>query len=229
MDNRPFHILPATGTTLHALRDDLLPGGTKRRGLERLLRDMPDTDCAYAGTIFGHGALALALACAEAGKRAHLFLSCNDTAHPMLDRLRDAGADVAVAAPLPVMVLFEQAGAWAKDNGAHLFPLAFDTPDFHTAMIRALRLLDTSPYPEIWCSSVSGTLARALAAAYPHTPLKTVCVVAGEGGNFTAPEKYHRPAQLPPPYPSCPYTDAKVWQFAREHAAPGALIWNTAG
>lgn len=213
---------------LHILRDDLLPGGTKRRGLEILLKDMPQTECVYAGTIFGHGALALTLACADHGKRARLFLASNDTDHPMLHRLREAGAVIDVALPHPIARLYEQAEIYARGHGAHLFPLAFDTPDFQAAMVEALRPFDILPYSEIWCSSVSGTLSRALAAAFPRTPLKIVSVVA-EGGHHTAPEKYHRPAQSPPPYPSCPYTDAKIWQFARGTAAEGALIWNTAG
>jgi len=88
---------------------------------------------------------------------------------------------------------------------------------------------DVSRYSEIWTCSVSGTLTRALQKAFPHKVFKTVCVVKSGKGDFTAPEKYHQPAKSPPPFPSCPYTDAKIWQFALEHAADDALLWNTAG
>lgn len=207
----------------------MIPGGTKRRALGRLLPTISQTGLTYAGTIFGHGALSLALACADHGKTAHLFLSCNDKDHPMLAQLRDAGAKIHCASPAPIAELNVRAAAWAAENGAHHFPLAFDHPAFHDAMIGCLQSLDIAAYSEIWCVSVSGTFARALHAAFPKVALKTVSVVAGGNSDFYAPEKYHRPALSPPPYPACPYTDAKLWQFAEKNAARGALVWNIAG
>ena len=69
---------------------------------------------------------------------------------------------------------------------------------------------------------------------YIATPFHTVKVVKslcelGHGTVYQAPEKYHQAARVKPPYPSCPYNDAKIWQFTIPHAAPDALIWNTAG
>ncbi len=224
----PFKILPLGN--FYILRDDLLSGGTKRRALGRLLPTIPQTDFTYAGTIFGHGALALALACADHGKTAHLFLSCNDADDAMLARLRDAGAQIHCASPVPIAELNLEAATWAARNNAHHFPPAFDCPAFHDAMVECLQSsLDVTAYPEIWCVSVSGTFTRALQFAFPDTALKTVTVVAGGNADFQASEKYHRPALSPPPYPACPYTDAKLWRFAEEHAAPGALVWNIAG
>lgn len=208
---------------MHIQRDDLIAGGTKRRALDILLPTMPYGTIAYAGTIFGHGALALAHACMAAGKQARLYLSCNDENHPMVKRIRETGATIARCAPLPVEHLFREA------EGEYIFPLGFDTPDFHTAMVDSLRDI-TLPNPsEIWCCAVSGTMAKSLKAAYPEIPVKTVAVAKSAKGDYTAPEKYHQPALHPPPYPSCPYTDAKVWQFAQAHAKPDALIWNIAG
>lgn len=215
------------GRSLTILRDDRIAGGTKRRGLAALLPSLPDKDIVYAGTIFGHGALALALACADAGKRAHLFLSSNDPSHPMVTKLRDAGACVEDCAPLPIDILYKRAAEWADRYGGYVFPPAFDTPAFHAAMATALSPMPLAP-SEIWCVSVSGTLSRAIAAAFPTIPLRRVCV-AGEAWEYTAPEKYHRPALEPPPWPSCIYTDAKAWRFVRDYAAPDALFWNTAG
>ncbi|PZQ45307.1 MAG: hypothetical protein DI551_07735 [Micavibrio aeruginosavorus] len=204
-------------------RDDLIAGGSKRRGLDLLLPTVPYNNIAYAGTIFGHGALALALACEAIGKTAHLYLSCNDGNHPMIENIRKTNAVIERCEPLPVEKLYTEIRA------DYIFPLAFDTPAFHEAMVRTLREMALPEHSEIWCASVSGTFAKALKAAFPDKPIKIVSVVKGGNGNFIAPEKYHQPAKLPPPYPSCPYTDAKIWQFAQKHAAPDALIWNIAG
>jgi len=208
---------------IFVLRDDLIAGGTKRRALDILLQGLTEKDVSYAGTIFGYGALALAHACEAAGKTAHLYLSCNNLGHPMLEHIRATGAVIERCEALPVEQLHREIA------GEYIFPLGFDTPEFHTVMVDALRQLDISPYSEIWCPVVSGTLAKGLAAAFPGTPIKTVGMAKSTQADFYAPEKYHRPVAQPPPYPACPYTDAKVWQFARVHAAPNAVIWNVAG
>ena len=46
---------------------------------------------------------------------------------------------------------------------------------------------------------------------------------------YIAPEKFYEKAKLPPPYPSVPEYDAKVWQFVKNHGKPGDYIWNVAG
>jgi hypothetical protein len=211
--------------SLFVLRDDRIAGGTKRRALDLLLKDIQETHLAYAGTIFGHGALALAHACEAQGKSAHLYLSCNDDNHPMLESIRMTNAVIEICAPLPVEILFEKAVA----AYAFTFPIGFDMPQFQAAMVTALKSVTLPPCSEIWCPAVSGTLAKALKAAFPQTPLRIVAVTKSSAGEFRAPEKYHQAAEIPPPYPSCPYTDAKVWRFALEHGLPDALIWNTAG
>ncbi len=210
--------------TLFILRDDLLAGGTKRRALSLLT--FPD-NVFYAGTTMGHGALALAHACAENGKQSHIFISSENT-HPMVKKLRDAGAKVYIQPPMPMADL--HALATRETHGETVFPPGFDCPAFEEALGQSVLELDVSGYSEIWTVSVTGTLTRALQRAYPSKTFKTVSVVkSGNSYDFMAPEKYHQPAKTSPPYPSCPYTDSKIWQFVSVHAAPNALIWNTAG
>jgi len=223
--NMPFTIREENG--LHVLRDDLVSGGTKRRGLYLLLRSLNAESVFYAGTTMGHGALALALAGRDTGKKINIVISAKEN-DPYVLRLRDAGATVHLCKPLPVDILHEQATSMAE--GAPVFPPGFATPEFAGSLSGALAKLDVSAFPEIWVASVTGTLARALKKTFPKAMVRTVSVVKnGAPCDFTAPEKYHQPAKSPPPYPACPYTDAKVWRFAQKHAKPGALIWNTAG
>ncbi len=174
----------------------------------------------------GHGALALAHAAQDAGKTAHIFLSGAED-NPMVRKIRATNAILHLQPPLPIAALHTMAVEYA--NGATAFPPGFDMPEFETALATALAQIDVSSHSEIWTCAVTGTLTRALKRAFPDKAFKTVCVVKSGAGDFHAPEKYHQPAKSPPPYPSCPYTDAKLWQFASLHAAPDALIWNTAG
>ncbi len=226
--NPGFIIRPQDG--FFVLRDDLISGGTKRRALTFLLQKTPQSRIAYAGTVMGHGALALAHAAQDCGKKAHIFIATDNIDHPILEKIQGTGALLHLEEPQPINTLYAAAQTWQSANDSVLFPPGFDMPDFEECMIDAVRGLDVSPYPEIWTTSVTGTLTRCLKRAFPHKVFKTVSVVKlGGPADFTTPEKYHQAAIESAPYPSCPYTDSKLWQFARNHATPGALLWNTAG
>ena len=57
----------------HVVRDDLLPGGTKRRGLTELLNALGADEYIYPSTAQGYGPVALAHACRDLGKKATLI------------------------------------------------------------------------------------------------------------------------------------------------------------
>lgn len=209
---------------LNILRDDLIEGGTKRRGLEILLKDISTQRVGYAGTVMGHGALALAHACQDTRKIAEIYI-CGDEQNPMIQKIMKTNAIIHLQKPMPVATLYEL----VKENSQTVLPPAFSMPEFETAMAAALQSFDIRDYSEIWTCTVTGTLTRALKHAFPNKIFQTVSVVKSTHGDYAAPEKYHQTAKTPPPYPSCPHTDAKVWQFAEKHAKAGALIWNTAG
>jgi len=78
-------------------------------------------------------------------------------------------------------------------------------------------------------------LSRGLQRAWPDAKFYGVWVghkptdrEAGRAELIEAPEAYSAKAELPPPFPSCPYYDAKVWRFMRKTAMKGALFWNVA-
>ena len=43
---------------------------------------------------------------------------------------------------------------------------------------------------------------------------------------FVAPESFGDRASSQPPYPTVPWYDAKLWQFATKNWMPGDCIWN---
>jgi hypothetical protein len=85
---------------------------------------------------------------------------------------------------------------------------------------------------EFWSVAGSGTLTRALQAAWPDAAAHAVRIGAdpdaGRATLYHAPEPFERPAKQPPPFPSCDNYDAKAWRFITAHAQPGALFWNVA-
>src|SRR6185295_15323322 len=76
-------ILPAPVIVEHegfqVVRDDLLPGGTKRRALHVLFDE--HTEYVYAGPVYGYAQVALAYAAADACKKATIFCAERKTWH----------------------------------------------------------------------------------------------------------------------------------------------------
>lgn len=58
---------------LFVLRDDLHPGGTKTRILDKILGSIPEQEIVYAGHPYGYAGIALANACKKHGKKATIF------------------------------------------------------------------------------------------------------------------------------------------------------------
>lgn len=197
-----------------------------------LLRYLPSLNhkhFAYAGTVFGSGAWAVATACAHLGFDCSLFITKSDILPRWLPEIEKTGATLHWCDPLPVATLHEHITTMRPD--LYNLPLGFDTPDFIKDMASLMQdILPTLP-PELWVPALSGVLARSACLAFPQTPIHAVSPVKypGDTGRsilHTSPEKFYRASLVPPPYPACPYSCAKVWQFAEQQALSGAYILN---
>lgn len=75
-------------------------------------------------------------------------------------------------------------------------------------------------------------LCRSLERAFPKASVNAVRVgaepIVGRAKVWEAPERFEQEARSKPPFPSCSNYDAKVWQFIKRHASPGAVFWNVA-
>lgn len=215
------------------VRDDLFPGGTKARVLPALLKNCAE-EIVYTSPAYGYAQVALAYACKQTGQQATIFIPARkEKLAPLTLEAANAGAKI-IQIPMGFMsVLKARARLYCEERGATLLPMGLDTPTFIAALAAVAKRLPVDP-KEVWCVVGSGTLARALALAWPRAKLN--CVRVGMEPHlppgatlYLAPEKYERPAKLPPPFASCANYDAKAWRFISEHASPGALFWNVAG
>ncbi len=205
-------------------REDLLPGGTKRRALLRWLPEIKTDHFIYAGSVYGAGGWALAEACRDLGFRCTLALSKSEYRPHWLDRI---DCTIEWHDPQPVQDIL----AIYKDHPG-LLPLGFDDDAFRTHLSDIFRTVDVSAFSEVWMSCVSGTMLRAAQDAWPTTPLNAVCVAKhhgdiGKARKYDAAEKYHQAARYPPPYSAHAFSDAKTWIHAKESGLSGGLIWNT--
>lgn len=220
------------------VRDDLLEGGSKRRFLERFVREVPQTEIVFGGiNIYGKAQEALPLLTREYGKTCTLFMPKRNELHPLTKRAVEYGAKI-VEVPngmLPVCLARAREYAAADESRIDL-PIGLDHPDVIREIGRLVRTQIEYTPSEVWCVASGGVLLRGLQCAWPDADFFAVQIghklKAAQVGRvrrlYVAPEKYNQPAKIPPPYPSLAEYDAKLWRFVREHASPGALIWNVA-
>jgi hypothetical protein len=74
------------------VRDDILPGGTKRRALPVLMKG--STEYVYASPVYGYAQVALAHVARESGKRATVFCAKRSIRHARTLEAQAAGARI---------------------------------------------------------------------------------------------------------------------------------------
>lgn len=210
------------------VRDDLLPGGTKRRAVHALFDER--TTYAYASPAYGFAQVALAYAARDYGKRATIFVAKRGARHPLTQEAMDAGAQIVEVPYGYLNVVRARAYEYCQHVDACLLPFGLDSPAFIAALADVARALPIAPPAEVWSVVGSGALSRALQMAWPNARVYGVRVGAapnaGRATVIEAAEKYAKPARMPPPFPSCAQYDAKCWAPMRQYAASGALFWN---
>lgn len=219
------------GRPLLVVRDDELPGGTKRRVLPALLAAAPEDEFVYAGPAYGYAQVALAYSAADAGKRSTFFLAERAELHPLSVEARAAGCQLVQVPAGRLSVVQARARAYATAVGARFLPLGFDVPEFIKGLASEALRLEVEPR-EVWCVAGSGSLSRALQRAWPWASHRAVRIGLppdpGAAELRQAPEPFAEPAEQLPPFPSCANYDAKAWRFLCAEASPGALFWNVA-
>ncbi len=214
------------------LRDDRLPGGTKQRGLIPYLQAHPCREFVYASPVYGYAQIALAISARETGKKATIFTAKRKKPHPLTLRAHQLGATIVQVKYGYLNVVQKRAKDYADATGACYLPFGADLPAIAAAITDTALSLSINP-PEVWTVSGSGTLTKALQAAWPEAGFNTVLIGkttinTGKAARYQAPESFEQAAKQPPPFPSCPNYDAKAWPFFRRYAKPGALFWNVA-
>jgi len=212
------------------VRDDLLPGGTKRRAIP-VFFDHHD-EYVYASPVQGAAQLALAYTAREHSKKATIFCAARKTLHINTLCAIELGAHVQHVPMGFLSNITAKARDYCLQTGAKLLPFGLDDPTFVEALADVAASLDVKPR-EVWSVASSGVLTRALQLAWPDAYFVGVQVgheptpeQRGRAQIVIAPEKYERDAVYPPPFPSCRNYDAKVWRLMKAYAKPGALFWN---
>lgn len=209
------------------VRDDALPGGTKRRALPVLLTGA--REFVYASPVYGYAQIALAHAAKDAGVKATVLCAKRKTRHARTEAAAAAGARIIEIPVGYLSVVQARAREYCAVANARLLPFGLDAPPFLEALAGIARRLPVKP-AEVWSVAGSGVLTRALQRAWPAATFYAVQIGAapraGRAQLLQAPEAFEADAQQPPPFPSCSNYDAKAWRFIHERASQDALFWN---
>jgi hypothetical protein len=214
---------------INVVRDDLYPGGTKARVLDKAL---PTSKAfVYASPVYGYAQIALAHICKSRGVEAHIFCAKRKYIHPRTQEAKLAGAVIHEIPCGYLSVVTARAREFSVTNGASLLPFGLDMPGMVDAIADLALTIQVAP-SEVWSVAGSGTLQRGLQKAWPEAVFHAVKIgaepKAGRAKLWSAPEKFEKDAKIKPPFPSCTNYDAKAWRFIIENAKPEALFWNVA-
>jgi hypothetical protein len=214
------------------LRDDLIPGGTKRCYCDDLFRE--GIEYVYATPAYGGAQIAIAHASKLKGSRATIFVAKRKELHARTKEANRAGAKI-IQVPFGYLNNVQaKAKAYCLKYGAVLLPFGMNTPDaIDRIAARAARAEEIyGAFDEIWCASGSGVLARGIGKG-SRAKIQAVQVGrdlgpgdAGQATIHVCPIPFDRDAKEKPPFPSCSNYDAKVWQFFRMKASGRSLYWN---
>jgi hypothetical protein len=228
----------------HIIRDDLIPGGTKMRSLNWVLRNNPDTEeFVYAANTSGGGIVSLVFGCTMFGKKATLFLNGleNSTTAILL-----AQPDVTIhncrfklweVEKLAEQYVHESV---SKGKKVKLLPFGFHSLEMNTAFIENIKQnlpmdMRLDPPKRMWLAAGSGNTLNCLSKIFPSTEFLAVQIgrqIPEEYTNncrvklFKAREYFSEPAAYLPPFPSVVTMDAKVWSFVLKYGQSGDYFWN---
>lgn len=224
---------------IHVVRDDRIPGGTKRRFVDGFVGG-PHEEFVYATPAYGGAQIALAIATAAAGKRCTLFVAKRGELHPRTREAQKAGAKIVEVPHGYLSNVQSKARRYCEESGAFLIPHGFDTPEARAELASAAVIVrqEHGTFDEVWSVAGSGVLMRSLQAAQLGRNYWAVAVgrenpSVGSAMLIVHPQAFSDDARIKPPFPSCSNYDAKAWQHIRERhrGAPRCrvLFWNVMG
>ncbi len=218
----------------NVVRGDLFPGGIKAKCVAEVFPQIPEQEVVYAGHAYGHSGYALGLAGLYHNKKVTLFFAGPEVMTCIHAKARSLNNITCyfmegVAHQKNLAGLAEH---YAEMRSAYYMPIGFECKMFVEHLVEMARNLPVRP-EEVWVAGGSGTTSRCLAMAWPEARINTVNLgmmpnALMMGTVYQAPEKPTDRGEFPPPYPSSPWYDSKIWRFVKEHATKGALIWNIA-
>jgi hypothetical protein len=216
------------------VRDDLLPGGTKRRVLTEVFKRVAGDELVYPAIPHGYGPLAVALSARDNGKKATLFYNDlpSDEWTDLMKQTEATGAAMIMVPGSDPDRATKAADAYAAGHAdAYRLPLGFAMPEFEEELVKIAQALPVTPR-QVWVASGTGTLSRTFQKAWPNAEHHAVVVKdfadTGKAVRHVLKREFTDAVVNPPPFPSSAAFDANAWDvMTREGRRDGhTLFWN---
>ncbi len=231
---------------IYVVREDLLEGGSKRRFIDRYVREEIEKgaeEFVFGGApATGYAPMSLTLQAKHYGADATFFMAKRslDNLHEYQKKALEYGANIQWVNMGMLNVTLSRAKKYYEEDTfkRRNFPLGLEDErvieDIET-LAREIREEWKDKFSEIWTVGSSGTLSRGLQRAFPELEVHVISVghkmserEIGRAKFYKSPYKFDKPIKPieAPPFPSAPTYDAKAWPFLKEFAKPNALFWN---
>ena len=231
---------------IYVVREDLLEGGSKRRFIDRYVREEIEKgaeEFVFGGApATGYAPMSLTLQAKHYGANATFFMAKRslDNLHEYQKKALEYGANIQWVNMGMLNVTLSRAKKYYEEDTfkRRNFPLGLEDKrvieDIET-LAKEIREEWKDKFSEIWTVGSSGTLSRGLQRAFPELEVHVISVghkmserEIGRAKFYKSPYKFDKPIKPieAPPFPSAPTYDAKAWPFLKEFAKPNALFWN---
>ena len=231
---------------IYVVREDLLEGGSKRRFIDRYVREEIEKgaeEFVFGGApATGYAPMSLTLQAKHYGADATFFMAKRnlDNLHEYQKKALEYGANIQWVNMGMLNVTLSRAKKYYEEDTfkRRNFPLGLEDErvieDIET-LAKEIKEEWKDKFSEIWTVGSSGTLSRGLQRAFPELEVHVISVghkmserEIGRAKFYKSPYKFDKPIKPieAPPFPSAPTYDAKAWPFLKEFAKPNALFWN---
>lgn len=215
------------------VRDDYIPGGSKRRFVDRLM--VGAAEVVYASPVYGGAQIAIAHAASELGIKATIFCAKRQVPHPRTLEAYKAGAKIVQVPTGYLSNVKAKAQAYCNMTGAAMLPFGLNDPTAIDAIAVAARGVQATigKIDQVWCVGGSGVFCRGLQQGLEAKAFHVVQVGrelkaedVGRAKVWVHPLDFAKDAKIKPPFPSCSNYDAKAWELIKTQASGKILFWN---
>ena len=231
---------------IYVVREDLLEGGSKRRFIDRYIREEIEKgaeEFVFGGCpATGYAQMSLTLQASKYGAKSTFFMAKRglDKLHEYQKKALEYGANIKWVNMGMLTVTLSRAKKYYEEDTfkRRNFPLGLEDErvlEDIEVLGKEIKEEWKDKFSEIWSVGSSGTLSRGLQRAFPELDVHVVSVghkmserEIGRAKFYKSPYKFDKPIKWAdsPPFPSAPTYDAKAWPFIKQYAKSNAMFWN---
>ena len=218
------------------VRDDLLEGGTKQRGLYEYIKGINKKNICYCSGSTGYAQIALTIVCNLLNKNCIIFTPQCKVIKQCTNKVIELGGIVKFVKCGYLSVLNKRCKEFcAQHEDSLIVPFGLECKKFKQILEKNIRdsLVDIDINKEwnIWLVYGSGTIYSVLKNIFINSKFNIVKIGIDLGqikdcNNFKSKYKFNQACKNLPPYPSNKFYDAKLWEFVEPKE--NTLIWNVA-